>query len=431
MQNQELRMKKIILNSLFIILNSNNFMRAIFVGLGITLCFTVLAVQVCWAYFSDTKTASDNLYEAGILKFALDSENDFAPDLSATTLFSTRTINLEQTGTLDFQYNMRVIDATSSLCDVLAIKDDLTNTFVSLADYQSATTTLAIKASWNFTLQLSNTNSSYQNETCIFKFIIDAWQTNLENNSHGFTHQEILWSSIKRQSDIVLNEFLPHPTGLNPDYGFDFGTDSSQMPQGEWVELYNSGSAPVNVFNWHIEDAGPNHIITITSENTNTSSTMINSGDWLVVYLNHSVFNNTGDIVTLYNSSGILIDSYVYDTSNACFLKPTPGEDNPSTGSGQAATSTCSVVPGNKSYARIPDGIGPWYDPIPTPGLPNRMGEGGVKEIKGTNEEKGGEMENDELKIEDQELLLNSEFSIPNSTLEELEMGNESSTLEN
>ena len=144
---------------------------------------------------------------------------------------------------------------------------------------------------------------------------------------------------------IALNEFLPNPSGTNPDYGFDFGEDNDLMPKGEWVEIYNkAGGRAVDLSGWYIKDQEGN-VINITNSNTNTGSTIIGSGSWVVVYMNQEILNNDGDTVYLYDIFGTAIDSYSY------------------TGTGD--------VPGNKSYARIPDGIGAWYDPIPTPGLQN------------------------------------------------------------
>jgi hypothetical protein len=175
----------------------------------------------------------------------------------------------------------------------------------------------------------------------------------------------------------VLNEFLPNPEG--EEYGFDFGDDSDSIPQGEWVEIYNNGSATIDLAGWQIKDAGPDHTITISTTNTNSGSTVIgpkgSGNEWLVVYMNHSVLSNSGDTVSLYEPFGALVDSHSYRGDNHpqhyCDLIPTPDDPNnqPATGSG------CTWVPGNKSYARIPDGTGSWFDPVPTPGRQNELEE--------------------------------------------------------
>ncbi|MFZ2414588.1 MAG: lamin tail domain-containing protein [Minisyncoccia bacterium] len=169
--------------------------------------------------------------------------------------------------------------------------------------------------------------------------------------------------------NIVLNEFLPNPSGF--EYGFDFGEDNDLMPKGEWVEIYNKASgSTVDLAGWYIKDIEGN-IKYITPANTNTGITTINSGDWIVVYMNGETLNNNNDTVSLYDNLNNLIDSYSYNLSTYCTLEPTPDTANNETGLGSCP----SEIPGNKSYARIPDGIGAWQDPIPTPGTLNKITE--------------------------------------------------------
>ena len=183
-------------------------------------------------------------------------------------------------------------------------------------------------------------------------------------------------------SDIKLNEFLPNPEGV--EYGWDFGDDGDSKPKGEWVEIYNNGNSSVDLADWDIQDAGADHTITISNSNTNTGSTIIgpkgSGNEWLVIYMNHAVFsgssNSSGDTVYLYDSFGAQVDYHSYDTSNKCDLEPTPGDPN-----GGTATGNCyTYIPGNKSYARIPDGTGSWVDPIPTPGKQNKLEEVALEE---------------------------------------------------
>jgi hypothetical protein len=172
----------------------------------------------------------------------------------------------------------------------------------------------------------------------------------------------------KPESNVVLNEFLPNPHGI--EYGFDFGNDSSDMPQGEWVELYNNDNVKHDLTGWYIRDEldSESHQIFINSENTNLATTTIEANGWLVVYMNKAFFNNGGDTVRLFNANDELVDSHNYDNSNYCDLEPTPGEENVDNPSG-----SCTSVPENKAFARIPDGTGDWVDPIPTPGQANRL----------------------------------------------------------
>ncbi|OGY45369.1 MAG: hypothetical protein A3A24_02245 [Candidatus Buchananbacteria bacterium RIFCSPLOWO2_01_FULL_46_12] len=161
-----------------------------------------------------------------------------------------------------------------------------------------------------------------------------------ENNECGT--DECLYGEL---DDIVINEFLPNPTG----------SDSASKPNGEWVEIYNNGFWPIDLNHWMLYDENNSNELEIQDSNTNTGDTIISPAGFLVVYRNgdsdFSLNNTGGDQVRLYhrpiNSAGILIDSYTYTVD----------------------------APENKSFARIPDGTGEFVDPIPTPGQPNQTEE--------------------------------------------------------
>jgi len=156
---------------------------------------------------------------------------------------------------------------------------------------------------------------------------------------------------------VVLNEFLPNPTG----------DDWQEGAAGEWVELYNTnGDREYDVEGWTLTDAD-GHQLVIADCYTHTNNTIVPAHGFLVVFRKTSScsssfsLDNDGDTVNLYTgdpSTAVLIDSYTY--TGWCG-SPTPGEPNVCDGDWQE----------NKSFARIPDGTGPWYDPVPTPGLPN------------------------------------------------------------
>ena len=151
---------------------------------------------------------------------------------------------------------------------------------------------------------------------------------------------------------IVINEFLPNPVGA----------DEALMPEGEWVELYNKGSSNIDVSDWFLTDASYNHKLPITTANSITSNPstaglVLAPNEFMVVYrdgdsdftLNNSV---GGDQVRLYHKNGwLLIDQHIYTVIL--------GDE----------------VLENKSFARIPDGNGIWFDPIPTPLTPNQLEE--------------------------------------------------------
>ncbi|MCD6429523.1 lamin tail domain-containing protein, partial [bacterium] len=129
---------------------------------------------------------------------------------------------------------------------------------------------------------------------------------------------------------IVLNEFLPNPSGTNPDYGYDFGEDSDSQPQGEWIEIYNKSNKAIDLANWYLKDA-EGQMVAIQASNTLSGSTIIGAqgsgSEWLVVFLNGCILDNDGDTVILYDNNGIQVDSYTY-TLPENNINNTPGWTN-------------------------------------------------------------------------------------------------------
>jgi len=333
------------------------------------------------AYFSDNKTSEPNNFKVGSLDFSLKEGNLFlngvTPQQSGYLSFV-----MQKTGNLNFQYQIRALNPAGELCDYLNLEARLNGDVFSWQGSPSDFSDHVLEAqnpeAWFFDFSLNNTNKFVQNKSCYLRFVFDAWQANLENNSQGFTKTKELIFTVHSgnwETGVFLNEFLPNPSELDPNYGFDFGVDSDNMPQGEWIELYNNSDHSINIANWYFKDIA-DHIIFITSENTNPATTTINAYSWLVAYMNQSILNNSAssgspaDTIYLYDNENNLIDSYAYYGTN-CELEPTPGEDNPLTP--PSGCNTILSVPGNKSYARIPDGSGKWYDPIPTPGFSNTL----------------------------------------------------------
>ena len=179
-------------------------------------------------------------------------------------------------------------------------------------------------------------------------------------------------------STIVMNEFLPNPTG---DI---YGDDGDPMPLGEWVELFNNSDTDIDVAGWYLYDKYNSHPVEITLANSDNNSNFTDSGEtivpahgWLVVYSPYLTgwLNNSADEVRLYDgpieTTGNLIDYYYYDGADFDSLTPTPDETNIDDSSGISG----DTIPDNKSYARIPDGTGDWVDPIPTPGNINKISD--------------------------------------------------------
>ena len=150
-------------------------------------------------------------------------------------------------------------------------------------------------------------------------------------DSHGLTNS-VESNEFEISYMVVLNEFVPYPA-------------SSSL---EFVEIYNYGTENINVNGWRItDDHGPDtNKRMIDSAHTNTGSTIVGPGtSRFLVIENYDDFylNNTGsDEARLYDVNKKLIDSHSYS--------------NPLQG---------------KSFARNPDGVGNWVDPVPTPGEKN------------------------------------------------------------
>lgn len=325
------------------------------------------AVGMTVGFFNDTETSSGNGFTANYLDFDL-SVHGFESFIGLGGTVSKNTV-LVNSGGMDFQYTLEAEEVSDDdgLCDVLNLQAKLN----SVEQYDGDLMSLATSASttlgtWTFNIELPIDEDSFANgDECQFDVVFKGWQTNVPlYGDSGFSDEERMSFTITSGQMVVLNEFLPRPSGVA--YGFNFGNDSSDMPQGEWVELYNNSTEAFDLTGWYIRDAtdGDGNKTVITALNTAPATTTIAGKGWLVVYMNKAVYNNTGDTVRLFDNLNTLIDSHSYDVSDFCEIEPSPGASN----SEDAFGGDCDDVPPNKSYARIPDGIGEWVDPIPTPG---------------------------------------------------------------
>jgi len=380
-QNEEM-IKKSILKIIVIL---------IIVGLNWT---GLLAVGKTLAYFFDNENSNANIYQASILDFSLTSSN-LNKFIGLTEKLFLGSV-LTDSGSLDFQYTVasEKISGSDDFCNALELEAELNGIEKhddGLMSFDVLVSTML--GSWSFGIKLPVTATNISHgETCEVDLVFKGWQTDVATyEDGGFSDEERIHLKFTSRM-VVLNEFLPNPNGLVPDYGFDFGEDSDSKPQGEWVELYNNSDVNHDLAGWYIWDASGDDLnkIFITNLNTQPAATIILGNSWLVVYMNKAVLDNTGDTVKLFNDSDTLIDSYAYTGDNDyCEIKPTPGGENTTT-----TTGTCGGVPPNKSYARIPDGIGYWVDPVPTPGGPNRLIEEEIRELES---EEIVELEQEEL----------------------------------
>ena len=333
------------------------------------------AVIETFAYYSDNENSNNNLFQATIFDFSVTNrhiENFIGMEALSDIEFAS--VVMKKTGSLDIQYEVNVekINGDDNFCN--ALKMEVEHNGVEkhdglLLSFSAATTTEL--GTWEFELDLpvSATNVPH-GAKCNVDLVFKGWRSDVVSfEESGFTDEERIELRLTSRM-IVLNEFLPNPDGVA--YEYDFGDDNDTMPQGEWVELYNNSDVSHDLTDWYIwDDSGDSaNKIEITAANTAPSSTVIGGHDWLVVYMNKEVFDNDGDTVKLFNQNYELIDSHTYTGNDYCEMEPTPGEGNTSDTDG-----SCGGVPPNKSYARIPDGVGDWVDPIPTPGGMNKLEE--------------------------------------------------------
>lgn len=138
--------------------------------------------------------------------------------------------------------------------------------------------------------------------------------TSPEMKHYLFTEAELI-ANYKSE-----NEEIPCPVIINEIfYKPDSITDS-----GDWIELYNNSDQYIDVSGWILKDLFDTHAYTIKA------GTILEPGEYLVICRNREAFetvypdvnnyegsfdfgfSSSGDMVRLYNSDTILIDSVLY-----------------------------------------------------------------------------------------------------------------------
>ena len=165
--------------------------------------------------------------------------------------------------------------------------------------------------------------------------------------------------------DIIINEILPNPKGK------DFAAE----PNGEWIELFNTGDYDINLAGWQIDDlkdSGSKPFII-------PKNTIIKGESFLVFYYEKTkiALNNNGDEVSLINPDGDLLDFVFYNEK---------------------------ALEGN-SFARADDGVWNWTENL-TPGKENIISE--EKENKKIKENKNLKQNENKRYWSDDQNVLNS-----------------------
>jgi hypothetical protein len=157
------------------------------------------------------------------------------------------------------------------------------------------------------------------------------WKPSLKiNGTPGFKNNIFDDGTISFDYSVLyISEFLADPKG----------DDNENMPEGEWVEIFNPSSQSIDLQGLFIGDESKKIVIT----DTNTiGSSMIKANSFKVIYprSGKGLFNNNGlDYVKLYDKDENLINQVSYsdpkEGSSFAMInniwqltKPTPGKEN-------------------------------------------------------------------------------------------------------
>ena len=175
--------------------------------------------------------------------------------------------------------------------------------------------------------------------------------------------------------DVCINEVIPNPNGL----------DAGTYPDGEWFELFNSGTSDVDLTGWKVTTSASKTLDFDSStivgyQSGNTSTWTISPGEYVVIARNgdnNFYMTNTGMSMTLVDNNnnnlhqatwGSVISgkSYEQDTTNTAANwvqtnNPTPGQVN-------SATVSSNLIPGDLIMTEVMANSWPSYDNASWPG---------------------------------------------------------------
>jgi hypothetical protein len=173
------------------------------------------------AYFTDSAEIAGITITAGNLAFTaaetdLPNNNILYPGEvlpainGAPAIDAYRRIDVEQSGTMDFNYSVSITgatpsSATSTICHALTISDG-TITVNLDGNYKSDPILCGATSTLNLTFHLISSNSELVDQTCDFDYVIKAWQTNLAEDAGGFMGTQTIHSSVTADPWIVGEE---------------------------------------------------------------------------------------------------------------------------------------------------------------------------------------------------------------------------------
>jgi predicted ribosomally synthesized peptide with SipW-like signal peptide len=313
----------------------------------VSMLFGTLGINQTSAYFTSSATVSGSTFTAGTLAISLDNTNTFSSGLLYPTDSISQSMNISNTGSLDSQYIAKTtpIEADNSACDYIKmIASNGEYTYTGLIKDFTSSAIPTTNATWNYNFTVSSSApSSVWGKTCYFNWNYTAWQSNLSDSSSGFTNILEKSGAIKVGKAVVLNEILYNPKSTDP-----------APANKEFIELYNNSNLAIDIAGMQVSEisgsAEKKYTITTTSGSLtavpNSGSTIISPKGWMTLILSDpTALNNTGDTVRLYDAINNKLDEYTY----------------------------VGGKPVGNSEARMPDGVGAWVDPIPTPGESNEL----------------------------------------------------------
>ncbi len=325
----------------------------------------LLGVGSTIAHFTDIEAATQNSFAAGELDITLVNDSlesyigvealgevDYASLVSLTptsvaTKYTTHASNI--VGDADFCNAIDVEATRNGLVQYSGSVEGLS--LLPTADF----------GAWEFEFDVPPLVPVGHGDVCNFDIVFDAFLLSAATTTEsGFSDKERVSFDLTAKM-VVLNEILPNPS-----------SSATYPNNSEWIELYNNGDTPVDIAGWIVSELSGGvtenfYTIVATSPGTNQIGTLAGTtiipahGYAVLLFADPTKLNNTGDTVALYDNSNALLDKRSFG----------------------------SIAVG-KTVARSPNGIGVWFDPIPTPGESNIIVPGDEElppEIIGESEE--------------------------------------------
>ena len=214
--------------------------------------------NVAYAFFSDTGFSQNTSFYAGTLKINSISNNDFSSQLIPGQEMI-KSIKINNGGDIPFQYIVKTINASDSVCDFVNLKATLNGVKKyngNLKNFLTIPITVSSQDNWVFTATLNSTNSDLENKTCHFNFDFKAWQTNFLNyGDGGFTDEKSIENTITAGSWTPTLSLIGNQSGTEGEL-LKF-TVSATDPNGDPL-TYSASNLPdgasfdsaAHTFNW-------------------------------------------------------------------------------------------------------------------------------------------------------------------------------------